>query len=147
MKHAAVYRRRDNVLVHPDGRTTAGVFIGIEPFIVLSASSDAATIGMALRRALASFRDGLRHPQSHEWDAVSSPLYAAAGVKNWGAFVRGTVLVNVEADDDVIRVLPQENRGARDGFQPKGLPSIEVPATATDDEIGSAVLRALDLAQ
>ena len=147
MRHAAVYRRSNKLILHPDGKTTAGVFIGIEPFIVLPASSGAATVGAALRSALAASRQGLRHPQPQEWDAVASPLYAAAGVKSWGNFVRGTDLANVEYVDDVIRFLPQENRGARDGFQPMGLPVIEVPATATDDEIGSAVFNALDVAK
>ena len=147
MRHAAVYRRRDKLILHPDGRTTAGVFIGIDPFIVLPSSSSASVIGATLRNVLAGSKEGLRHPQPHEWDAVAAPLYATAGVKSWGAFARGAVLANVEGHEDVIRVLPQENRGARDGFQPLGLPVIEVPAAATDHELGEAVLKALDLAQ
>ncbi len=147
MRHAAVYRRRDKFIVHPDGKTTAGVYIAIEPFIVLPASADAAAIGSALRRALAAFKDGLRHPLPHEWDALAMPLYAAAGVKSWGVFARGADLTHVEGYDDVIRLLPQENRGARNGFQPMGLPVLEVPPTISDHELGSAVLNALDLAR
>ena len=147
MKHAAVYRRRDKLILHPDGKTTAGVFIGIEPFVVLPASSDFLVIGATLRNVLAASRERLKHPQPHEWDAVAAPLYAAAGVKSWGTFVRGAVLTHVEGTHDGLRLLPQENRGGRDGFQPFGLPVIEIPATATDEEIGNAVIKALDLAE
>jgi hypothetical protein len=55
-------------------------------------------------------------------------------------------MVTVEATDDATRLLPQENLGARDGFQPRGLPAIEVAAMATDDELGSDLLKALELA-
>jgi hypothetical protein len=68
-------------------------------------------------------------------------------VKSWGVFVKDALLANVEADDAAIRLLPQENRGGRDGFQPGGIAAIEVAATASDEELGSAVLHALELAR
>jgi hypothetical protein len=146
MRYAAVYDRRGKLIVHPDGKTTAGVLIAIEPFVVLENTQPAA-IGAALRMALEKSKVGLRHPQLDEWDAVAAPLYAAAGVKTWGVFVKGTELVNVEADDAVIRLLPQENCGARDGFQPRGLPAVELASDTSDQEIGSAVLKALTMAR
>ena len=148
MRYGAVYERREKLIIHADGKTTAGVLIGIEPFLVLDkAAARAADIGASLRSVLAKSRDNLRHPGPAEWDAVAAPLYAAAGVKSWGVFVKDALLANIEADDAAIRLLPQENRGGRDGFQPRGLPAIEVAATASDEELGSAVLNALELAR
>ena len=148
MSYGAVYERGGKLILHADGRTTAGVLIGIEPFLVLDkASVRAAEIGASLRSVLAKSKSDLRHPEPDEWDAVAAPLYAAAGVKSWSAFVKGAVLAHVEADDVVIRLLPQENRGGRDGFQPGELPSVEVAATASDEELGAAVLHALDVAR
>lgn len=146
MRYAAVYDRRGKLIVHPDGKTTAGVLIAIKPFVVLE-NADPAAIGAALRMALESSKVGIRHPELDEWDAVAAPLYAAAGVKTWGVFAKGTELVSVEANDAVIRLLPQENRGPREGFQPRGLPAVEVPSDTSDEQIGSAVLKALELAR
>lgn len=86
-------------------------------------------------------------PGPNEWDAVAAPLYAAARVKSWGVFVKGSLLTNVEADDVGIRLLPQENLGGREGFQPRGLSPINVPSNASDEELGSAVLSALEMAR
>jgi hypothetical protein len=148
MRYGAVYERRGKLIIHADGKTTAGVLIGVEPFLVLDkATVRPVDIGASLRAALTKSRGNLRHPEPNEWDAVAAPLYAAAGVKSWGVFVKGALLANVEADDAAIRLLPQENRGGRDGFQPRGLPVIEVAANASDEELGAAVLNALELAR
>jgi hypothetical protein len=148
MKYGAVYERRGKLIIHPDGKTTAGVLIGIEPFLVIDkAATSASQIGASLRKVLTQSRANLRHPNPNEWDSVAAPLYAAAGVKSWGVFVRGALLTNVEADGTTIRLLPHENRGARDGFQPRELPPIEVPENAPDEEIGAAILNALELAR
>ena len=148
MKYGAVYERRGKIIFHADGKTTAGVFISIEPFVVLdTAAAGAAVLGSTLRQVLQHSREGLRHPAPNEWDAISLPLYAAVGVRSWGAFVRGAELTNVEADEQTIRLLPHKNLGARDGFQPRGLDTIEVSARATDEEVGSAVMRALEVAR
>lgn len=146
MRYAAVYDRRGKLILHADGKTTAGVLIAIEPFVVLEGIEPAA-IAVALRMVLEKSKVGLRHPEANEWDAVAAPLYAAAGVRTWGAFVRAAELVSVEANDAAIRLLPQENRGPRDGFQPRGLPAVEVASNASDEELGSAVLKALELAR
>jgi hypothetical protein len=63
MKYGAVYERRGKLIVHPDGKTSAGVLIGIEPYIVLEKdATSAAEIGASLRSVLAKSRDNLRHP-------------------------------------------------------------------------------------
>jgi hypothetical protein len=147
MRYGAIYERRGKMILHADGKTTAGVFIGIEPFMVLNKAANAAEIGGTLRRVLQHSRENLRHPEPGEWDAIALPLYVAAGVKSWGAFVRGAELTNVEADEKKIRLLPHQNLGARDGFQPKRLGALEVSASATDEELGFAVIKALEIAR
>jgi hypothetical protein len=146
MKHGAVYERRGKLIVHADSKTVAGVLIGVPPYVVLEATADAAEIGRTLRSVLEHSKMDLRHPEPHEWDAVARPLYDAVGAKSWGTFARGAQLVSVVADNEMIRLHPQENRGARDGFQPMGLPVIEVSATVSDDQLGLAIREALGTA-
>ena len=146
MRLATVYQRRDKFIVCPNGKTTAGVWIGIEPIVVLH-TSEHEPLGCAVRRALHASRSNLRHPELEEWDSIAAPLYALVDVKTWGAFARGAELVSVEADHATIRLLPQENRGARDGFQPIGLPTFEVAEAVSDEELGLAVMEAMAVAR
>src|SRR5262245_60414879 len=100
MNYGAVYERRGKLILHADGKTTAGVFIGIERFVVLDkAIAGTVLLGSTLRQVLQHLREGLRHPAPGEWDAISLPLYSSVGVKSWSAFVRGAELTNVEADE------------------------------------------------
>jgi hypothetical protein len=147
MKYGAVYQRRGKFILHADSKTTAGVLIGVEPMVVLDETVDAATLGRTLRQVLNHSQTGVRHPNMDEWDAVAAPLYSAAGVKSWGTFVRGSLLTSVEVNANTMRLLPQENRGARDGFQPMGLRVLEVATSISDAELGEAVLQALSIAR
>jgi hypothetical protein len=143
MRYGAVYERRGKLIVHADSKTVTGVLISVPPYVVIEASSDLSEIGRTLRSVLEHSKVSVRHPEPHEWDALARPLYDAVGAKSWGAFARGAHHVSVEADDTVIRLHPHENRGARDGFQPKGLPVTQVPAATTDEQLGLAVRQAL----
>lgn len=147
MKYGAVYERRGTLILHADAKTVAGVLIGVPPYAVLEAAADPAQIGRTLRSVLERSKNGVRHPDPHEWDAVARPLLDSVGATSWGTFARGAHLVNVEADDETLRLQPQENRGPRDGFQPLSVAAIEVPVAASDERLGLAIREALDLAR
>jgi hypothetical protein len=146
MKFAVLYKRRGHFIVGPQGRTTAGVLIGVAPPVSMDATIDARELGKAVRDALGRSRSPVPHPQPDEWPAVTEEFLRATGVKTWGTFVRGSVLTTVEADGAKVVFQPHENRGARDAFQPMGLSSITIDSSATDEELGTAAMRALEAA-
>lgn len=118
MKFAVIYKRRGTLVIGAQGRTTAGVLIGIERPVLLDATVGAAEIGKMLRETLGRSRSPIPHPQPEEWPAIMQEFLRATGVKTWGSFVRGSVLTTVEADGMKIVFQPYANRGARDAFQP-----------------------------
>lgn len=147
MKNAVIYRRGEKLIIGAQGKTTAGVLIGVGTPIVLDADIGSAEIGASLREALGRSRSQLRHPTPAEWPAITESFLRAVGAKSWGAFVRGAMLSTVEEDQAAILFQPYENCGPRDAFQPMGLPSITIPADASDQEIGDAAVRALEIAR
>ncbi|WP_428263406.1 hypothetical protein [Haliangium sp.] len=78
-----------------------------------------------------------------ETELPPSPVLAAAGVKSFTTFHRGARLVAVSTDGVVIKLIPTANDGPRCGFA--HLEPITVPETATPDELGEAIERAIAL--
>ena len=83
MRLATVYQRRDKFIVCPNGKTTAGVWIGIEPIVVLH-TSEHEPLGCAVRRALHASRSNLRHPELEEWDSIVHVSLVVAIEDNFG---------------------------------------------------------------
>jgi len=146
MKFAVIYKRRGKFIIGPQGRTTAGVLIAVERPASLGTTVDIPMIGKTLRDALSRSRSPVPHPGPDEWPAIMEEFLHATDVKTWGSFVRGSVLATVETDGSKVVFQPHENRGARDAFQPMGLPSIVIDSNVTDEELGGAAIRALDMA-
>lgn len=146
MKFAVLYKRRGQLLFGAQNRTTAGVLIGADELIVIDAAVDAFALGAGLCQALNKSRSPVPHPPPTEWPMITASFLRGAGVKSWGTFVRDALLATVESDGSTIRFQPHENRGARDAFQPMGLRMVTICATASDEEVGLAAIRALDIA-
>lgn len=146
MKFAVLYQRRGKLIIGAQGRTTAGVLIGIDEPVVIGADVDAATLGGVLCKALERSRSPLPHPQMTEWPSITSVFLRAVGVKTCSNFVRDALLTTIESDGVTIRFQPHENRGARDAFQPMGLPVVSVAYGVPDSEIGVAAAKALQIA-
>jgi hypothetical protein len=146
MKFSIIYKRRGKLIIGAQGRTTAGVLIGVEPPLAIDETIDASSVGRTLRDALNRSRSPVPHPKPEEWPAITDVFLRSAGVKSWSTFVRGSLLATVESDGSMIIFQPHENRGARDAFQPMGLPSIRLDAEASDAELGEAAARALEIA-
>lgn len=147
MKSAAIYERRGKLILYPYSQTSAGVWIGADPVVVFDIDVSTARLGALVRDVLSRSKGPVRHPGPTEWAALDKPLLNAAGVRSWGAFVRGALLSNVRSDGRTVEFFPHENRGPRDGFQPMGLASIVVEAVVSDEELGAAALTALDSAR
>jgi hypothetical protein len=147
MKFAVLYERRGKLIIGAQGRTTAGVLIGLQQPESTDADVDALTLGRMLRGALSRSTSPIPHPQPTQWPAIMQTFLDGARMKTWGSFVRGADLTTVESDGTTISFQPHENLGAREGFQPRGLPAVVVSATVTDEELGKAAQKALAIAQ
>lgn len=115
---------------------------------VLSEGDSVTALGEAVLRALAAARNDIPHPLPSEWSALAKPLYKAAGVKSWATFVKGALFCNIREEGGNLYIEPNRNLGARGGFQP--IPDqndLRIPASASAEEIGAAVRKALDISK
>ena len=62
MKSAAAYKRGQKIYLDPESRTTAGVWIGTGPVIVLEESESPSRKGNCLREVLRHSQEGVPHP-------------------------------------------------------------------------------------
>jgi hypothetical protein len=69
-------------------------------------------------------------------------LLRSAGVKSWSQYVKGLDSVRVRRNGDTVKVVPQRNRGARQGLEDisEAVETLQKPDAAT---LGQAVQRAL----
>lgn len=142
MKAATAYRRGNRIFLHASSKTTAGVWILDQP-VAGVAGDDADAVGAAAHASLAGSREGVAHPTA--WGALFDPVLALAGVKTFATFIKGAKCVEIEADDDIIRLIPTRNEGIDEGFNP--LHDRTQTIAGDDPALGAAVLAALDAAE
>lgn len=145
MKSAAVYRRGGKIIIHPSSTTVTGIGVATPPFLVFSSEADDKSLGAAVRSSLVMSLSNLPHPA--DWSSISKPLLEAADVKTWSTFVRGTSSCDVVDDGGGITLTPLMNRGARHGFQSAGAQERSISSEISDEELGDAVRKALEIAR
>lgn len=128
MKRATVYGKPGFFIVVTSSETTTGLWIEAGPYYRLSADASDEDLGSCVLSALAASTNDLPHPT--DWKNFHKPVWDLAGVKSWGAFVKGASCVSVEAELDRISLTPSVNHGARDGFKARldGMISIYSPS-------------------
>ena len=145
---AGVYQRPEVVLVHAHAKTTAGVYLVEQPAIRLDSRPTPVEVGAAVRQALGEFRTGVAHPSSSEWGGAGKPFLTAAGFRSWRTLEDGARMLRVtqKADGSFLFsiTLNGGTRGDKKGFQGSGAPDQRLAAGASDAELGSAVLKALE---
>jgi hypothetical protein len=116
-RRATLYRRGKQLLVNRVDTTTTGIPITGPEVMVFDLEVSDEELGSAIVAIVGRAQIGVPHP---DWDRpeVTKPLYVAAGVSSWRAFVRGTLDVSIFLDDGRLEFLPSENGGARLGFGP-----------------------------
>src|SRR5713101_6963434 len=148
---AGVYERPEMLLVHAHAKTTAGVYLVEQPAIRLNPSASPQEIGAAVRRALGAFRTGVLNPNPSEWRDLGKPFLAAAGFRSWRALEVGAKMCSVtqKPDGSFIFSITRNGgtRGDKKGFQPFGVPDQHLAAQASEAELGSVVLKALELCE
>jgi hypothetical protein len=110
---ASLYVRKGQAFVTSMSRTMAGFWIESEPLFVED-RADPLVIASCVRLALAASQVDVPTPSR---DMLGSRLPALAGVKTYGAFMKGAVSVDISMDDGQIRLIPMRNGGTRKGFQ------------------------------
>ena len=144
--NAAIYRRKDRLIVHSQSKTTSGLWIGCEPYIVLPVNASDRELGEAVLAALEQSREFVPNPQQSQWHEITAPLLEAGGAASWEDFSRKTVLVNARQSEQSILFDVWENLGVQNGFAPKQDCQISV-RFGSADEIGAALRKALKLAR
>ena len=141
MQRASLLSRSDRILVYPGRRTASGLWLSVEPYLVLPYGSAPEEIGSAVLRAL-----GLSHgiePDPSDWKSLSHPRLAAAAVKSEAAFQKGSKLVLIERHVDRTLFKPTHNGGTRG--ESKGFNELEgevssLSRSATPASVGAAAL-------
>jgi hypothetical protein len=145
MKSSAVYRRETKIIIHPWSKTKTGVLIATAPFFVFSGGGKDEELGEALLSALTAAQSGLPHPT--DWSVVNRSFLAAVGSRSWPSFVKGTVNCLVVLKDAQIEIVPQVNRGPKDGFQDGSIQSLTLDSDSDAAHLGASLRKALDSAR
>lgn len=138
MKAATAYLKDDRVFLHSSSKTTAGMWILSEPIFSVE-KMDSELLGRYTLDALHASTQQVSQPQS--WDSLFTPVLKLAGVKSLSAFMKSAKCVEIEFDGEQVRLIPTQNLGVDDGFQP--LQSKEILSEIVPDKLGTAVVAAL----
>jgi hypothetical protein len=95
---------------------------------------------MALREAIGKSRRDVPRPSN--WDSLTAPLLAAAGVKSWLALARIASMCEVAADKDEFVFTPTRNGGTTGparGNSELTEDRLVIPYSLEDDKLGEAL--------
>lgn len=113
MRMVLVYLRNGNIYVHPLVKGTAGFWMAVPPFARIEISD---TEGLT-RALIASMNSAHITDAPATSDSLLAPLYRLANVDTWKDFAsRDCQAVSIEIDDNISRLILQDNRGPKDGF-------------------------------
>jgi hypothetical protein len=145
MKSAVAYKKGDAYYLHSSSKTTAGVWIATAPFLKIETNSTPSTKGGAILLALDASHDAIPHPTN--WAGLISPLLELAGVKSWATFMKHAKCLNVEADGERFRLIPNRNLGSKEGFEPSPEKAVELSFPSSPDQTGLALEEAMGLCE
>jgi hypothetical protein len=146
-----VYQRPEVLLVHAHAKTTAGVYLVEEPVVRLKPTASHEELGAAVRQMLGAFRTGVPHPKRNEWGPQGRPFLKAAGFRSWRSLENAAKVTSIcQKPDGSFAFSVTRNggtRGDKKGFQGFGGPDQHLTAGASDAELGTAVIKALELCE
>jgi hypothetical protein len=139
MQHATAYEWHGRIFLHPDSRTTTGLWVGSEPN-TSSDPGDPVKLGRAVLLALSDSKEGVPHPSI--WEDKSALLRKFAGAKSFRDFFGSARCVSIKLQNDLVTFTPYRNLGSRDGYVPiKGKDRSSPPSAP---ELGAALLSAFE---
>lgn len=144
-RSAGVYLHPDRLIIYAHHLATAGFCVATTPVFILSCESSPMEVGVALRKALVNFQEGV--PEPPEWKTHREMFLKATGFRSWKA-LQGlpTRSCWIEEADGKVIFTPLKNggnRGPKKGFQPFGRNPINVSVSVSDEELGNGLLRVL----
>jgi hypothetical protein len=77
------------------------------------------------------------HPHQNQWEMILEPLLNVAGVSTWNTFANGAVCVHVEAEGEILTIIPNVNHGARGGFTPDEASRRSIAMAVSPEAIGA----------
>jgi hypothetical protein len=136
-RRISIYRRDGVYLFCPSSKTTAGVWLDHEPGFGLSVSVSPEILGHTLLSALSSSGPVIPHPT--DWKTQKLPLLQFTGAKGWRGFVSAVIsFTSVEMSDMKFTIDSWQQDGQ--AFLPSGNPPVELPLSASADELARAVI-------
>ena len=142
MTSAAVslYVRNGTCYVTAMDRSADGFWFESETVFVEN-GVDFVVLSSCIQLALAASKTDAPTPRRGQ---LGSRLPGLAGVKSFGAFMKGAVSVDISSDGGEIKLTPMRNGGARNGFEFKTGESIIVDSA---DELAPSIAAALAAAE
>lgn len=141
----SVYRRSEKIIITPSSQTTDGVWTQVEPSSLVESMDDELHIGKVLIDALGLSQQGFPHPT--DWSKVPEPTLDAAGIGSWRTFMRGSISCTVDRVEGRIGFKPHRNLGVKEGYEPIPSRNFQLVDGSQPNEIGAALLRALELCE
>jgi len=138
-RYASLYRRGSMWFAHPCNGYEGRALQAAEPFLATTGEAGPTAVARMLRLALGESRDDIEDLERRD---TLAPMYGILGVRSWRAFAKAVTYVEVRAGNDTLTLKPQLLVEPKCYFT--GIPGadITIPASATDDELGLAVLEA-----
>lgn len=137
MKRARAYRRGPRLFFHSVSKTPEGSWVISPPFIKLEASQEESFLGETLLRVLDVSRSGARDLG----DEARKPLLELARARTWTAFMKDTLVCDVEKFEDEIRFFPAKNASRRP-LAPEGEATLTIPAGGSPFDAGTTLRKA-----
>jgi hypothetical protein len=103
------------VIIAPVVHATTGLGLEVAP-MALGPSPSSADVAAALADALSNSGRIVPHPTQIEWPGFFKPFLEAAGVRSFKAFMADATSVGIDDLGDDLRLTPNRNRGAKEGF-------------------------------
>jgi hypothetical protein len=137
---ASLYVRRGTCFVTTMNCSADGFWFESDPLFVED-EVDVTVLSGRILQALAASRSNVPSPRR---DKLVSRLPGLAGVKSYGAFMKGVVHVSILSDGDEIKLTPTRNRGMSKGFESK---SEEVVIVKSADALPLSLANVLQAAE
>ena len=144
-RSAGVYLHSDRLIIYAHYLAAAGYCIATTPVFRLSTAASPMEVGVALRKALASFQEDM--PDPLEWKTHRAMFLKATGFKSWKA-LQGLPTRSCWIEEVAEKVIftPLKNggnRGPKKGFQPFGRNPLDISISVSDEELGNSLLQVL----
>lgn len=144
MKCATIYKRKNKFYLHSMSKTKSGFWILGKPIFEISEEENTKKIGEKVKEALDGSIVGVENPSNNE--NLFKPVLELAKVKSWYTFIKSSICVEIEKEDEKIYFIPTRNLGSSEGFEPKQEGVLKITDTSFE-KIGNGVIEAFKMSE